>query len=740
MINRGATLISRLAVLFAVLFTFTGCGGGGGGGSSFYPDNGPNNNPNSLSLALYDPQGNATNTVTASAPGTLKVRANNNAANVVINATTTIGTLSPASGTALTNNEGVATFLIEAGAERGAGTITADATINETAVTGNFAFQVGDANLQIGYFDENNVFQPNKIKIEPESTLAAGGNAQFSVVVLDSNGQRVTTAEKVKFTSGCIAGGQANINPVESQTVNGQASTLYTATGCSGTDEITASLIGTSAQAFGTLTVAGRETNAVNFVSAEPLLIVLKGTGGQNRDETSDVVFEVVDGTGVPLPGVTVSFSLTTYVGGLTLSKTSTLTDGDGQATVTLRAGDVATVVRVLATVDDGDGNPVTTVSDLLTVTTGLPDQNSISLSVGECGGESSFVVDAGMNIDGLCRTLTVSMSDKFNNPVVDGTAAVFTTEYGSIESTCTTVGGTCSVEWRSQEPRFPTLTDDDYVVSFGHNLGARCGSRAGEAIPCAADLGEIRGGRSTVVVTAIGEESFIDRNGNGIMDEDEKDLFQNIPEAFLDSNEDGVYTPATTECQASPTGSRTCISGQEELFTDFNSDQIYDQNDDPAVYNGLLCPVEGNGVWCSRQLLNVSDDAVVTLGDSPNFHILLLDSETGQILANPDTNDYSMPANTGITILIADTYNNPPPAGAEVSVAASGACEVSASSTEALNETSSGAFVWGFAAAATPTIELGVVEITLETPTIEITWPFTCIAPAPEPEPEPGP
>ena len=101
------------------------------------------------------------------------------------------------------------------------------------------------------------------------------------------------------------------------------------------------------------------------------------------------------------------------------------------EVTVTVQAGDVATVVRVLATVDDGNGNQVSTVSDLLTVTTGLPDQNSISLAIGECGGESSFVVDGAMTIDGLCRTLTVSMADKFNNPVVDGTAAVFTTEYG---------------------------------------------------------------------------------------------------------------------------------------------------------------------------------------------------------------------------------------------------------------------------------------------------------------------
>ncbi len=844
MINRGATLVSHLAVLIAVMFTLTACGGGGGG-STFYDEDGSSSSSSSsgtssssgsssggdtptlalalfnaageatdtvssgspgtltvsipggdanvlisaeteigtllpasgtaltnllgvatfqitagleagvgtvtakattsagdlsgnltinvlatsISLALFDPEGNETNTVTSSAPGTLRATIAGSGANVLVSASAEIGVLFPASGTALTNDDGVASFQIEAGTEKGAGNITATATTSAGSVSNSLAFQVGDSGLRLGSYDDDAAFIENRILIEPNSTLSAGGNAQLSVVVLNAEGNRVTTAEDVRFSSGCIAAELATINPTVSQSINGQASTLYSATGCSGTDNITASLVGADAQAFGTMTIAGPTTNAIEFVSAEPLLIVLSGTGGQGRDETSTVVFRVVDGSGSALPGVTVNFSLTTYIGGLSLSKTSSLSDGDGQVSVTVQSGDIPTVVRVLATVDGGSSGLVTTVSDLLTVTTGLPDQNSISLAVGDCGDGSSFVVDGAMTIFGLCRQLTVAMADKFNNPVVDGTAAVFTTEYGSIVGSCTTVGGTCSVNWSSQQPRFPTLTGQTYVLKSGQavqsgqptscrdSLGVLIHS--GPTIPCPVDLGYIRGGRSTILVTAIGEESFADRNGNGVMDENEQTLFENMPEAFLDENEDGVYTPALPQCPAALTsGPLRCIAGQEETFVDFNANGVYDYNDSPAWYNGLLCPEEGDGVWCSRELINVRADHVVTLGAAPNWRLY------------PESRNTNGTAET-VDVYLSDIYNNPPPGGATVTVSALDNCKViGPSAFEVPNYGTSGAFEFAFSTLSEikDPIEQGSVEIKLTTPVSSTSWFYNCV------------
>ena len=81
--------------------------------------------------------------------------------------------------------------------------------------------------------------------------------------------------------------------------------------------------------------------------------------------------------------------------------------------------------------------------------------------------------------------------------------------------------------------------------------VGYSCPSHSGASGPCPDDLGSIRGGRSTILVTAIGEESFVDSNANGVYDEGER--WTNLTEAFLDNSENGLYDSATTSCVLKP-------------------------------------------------------------------------------------------------------------------------------------------------------------------------------------------
>lgn len=617
----------------------------------------------SISLALFDPEGNETNTVTSSSPGTLRATVEGGGAGVVVNASTEIGVLSPESG--LTDENGVVNFQVQSGTVKGAGNITATATTNAGAVSGSLAFQVGDIGLRMGSFDENGMFIENQISIIPEGTLAPSGTGQFSVVVLNDEDERVNTSEDVRFSSGCIAAGQATINPSPtSKTVNGRATATYSATGCAGLDQVTASLAGADAQAFGVISVAEATATSINFISVEPSLIVLRGTGGGGRQETSTVMFQVVDIAGTPLEGATVNLSLSTSDGGLSLSETSALSNADGEVSITVQAGDVPTVVTVVASTDNGSGQPVSTSSTELVVATGVADQNSISLSA------EQIIVPNAYNLDGITTTLTVQLGDGTNNQIVVGTAVVFTTELGKIDASCNTdENGACSVTWTSSNPRFPLIAQQDNIKTINNTA---CPAFVGQQfVPCPIDLEYTRGARTTIRAFARGEESFIDNViANGVMDESERDLFRNLGEAFVDYNEDREFTPLGT-CVTAP-NSEQCKAGAEELYTDFNTNGMYDPDGSSPLYNGYSCPVEGDGVWCSRTLVNIWDDIVITMSDDTSWEIVMvrdttLGTEVVPVAINGEVQ----------TVYIADQFNNAPPAGSTITLSTDDNCEI---------------------------------------------------------------
>lgn len=703
MINRFANYTSRMAVALVMMLTVTACGGGGGGGSDggFLGDAG-NTDTYFLDVQLLDPNGNQTSTVTSNAPATVRVRVTKNKrsgspiAEVIVTASADVGLLFPEAGTRLTNTDGVAEFRLESGGGKGAGSVNVSVSDESgQPVAETITFQLGATGLRLGSLNQG-VFSNGQIAISPAGAISSQGEAILTVAIVDENDELVGSTESVSISSTCLSTGAATLNPASPiAVVSGSVTIEYTDVSCEGTDAITAELIGEGAQAFGDIEIAPRTASGLTFISAEPDLMVLKGTGGgPDRVDVSTLTFRTVDAENDPLAGLEVNFKLSTDAGGLTLSPASATSDADGNVFVTVSAGDVPTVVRVEATTEAGNGvGQVSAVSDVLTVSTGLPDQNSISLSV-----EGGFVVEQAMNMDGITRTLTVRMADKFNNPVPNGTAAVFTTEYGSIDPSCETgrrngdrLGSTpevgqCSVQWQSQNPRFPTLDENQALVTdVDDPSGYNCPSHNGSSGPCPDDLGRLRVGRSTVLVTAIGEESFVDRNGNGVFDESEADdgLFSNLSEAFLDHNENGLFDPATQACNSNPS-SLSCRTGSEEIFTDFNNNQMFDANgDEPsngypnqnqtAVFNGLLCPEEGdiNVVgpqgWCSRELLNVRSSTLLILSNDNDWRIALYQGRFPVSSTSFSGGTY--------TAYVSDRFNNRPPAGSTISVAATGPC-----------------------------------------------------------------
>jgi len=661
MITWFARNFSRLSVAFITVLTLAACGGGGGGsdGPNFLPDrDGGNANNIRLLLEFVDSLGNPTDTVTTANPATLTVTVTegpNPSVGTIVSAVTTsaVGLILPESGTALTDANGEAVFQVLPGPNFGATELRASVEVEGgEPIVASLTFRVERPDLRVGYFN-GNTFIEGEIGLLTDS-LSSSGSTLLRLAVVDSNGNEATTAEDIILRSQCVVDGLATL-PEMVTTANGRATATYTATGCGGDDQISATLVNGGSQAFASINIASPQVNAINFVSATPELIALRGTGGSARQETSEVVFLVADGSGAPLSGQVVDFSLSTGIGGVALLNSSTVSDPMGQAIAQVTAGDVATPVRVIASIEttDNNGNPLnlSTISDVLIISSGLPDQNSISLSF-----ETLNIAGAG-STDGLTTNVTVRMADKFNNPVPDGTSALFSTEYGSIGSSCTTTDGSCSVVWTSQEPRFPTFNQNLVRDINSTNCPSSLVNGTG---PCPGDLGPIRGRRSTILVTAIGEEFFVDANGNGVYDENEE--FENLAEAFIDHNEDGEYTPV-----ASPND----LTGSEETFVDFNGDGVFSQNVDPntgrGVYNGILCPLVGDGIFCSRELVNVRASGTIVM--SEGLSIIAVNSAGSKLS--------SVSENQSFTLYLSDFYNNPPAASASIGLSTSDDCEI---------------------------------------------------------------
>lgn len=336
-------------------------------------------------------------------------------------------------------------------------------------------------------------FSEGTLEIGVTGTLAAGGSASVTARLVDDNANPVETEIEVFFSSTCSSGGQATLESPITAT-NGVARSTYVALGCAGTDTITARAVtdNGTVTATGTITVAAAALGGIEFVSATPELIALKGTGAVGLQETSTVVFRVFNEAGGSVPGATVDFALSTDVGGITLRPSSAISDANGQVQTVIQSGDVAAVVAVTATVTS---TAISVQSSRLSISTGLPDQDSFTVG-------ASILNPEALGYAGVVSEITARLADRFNNPVPDGTAVNFRTEGGSIVGSCTTTDGSCTVDWVSQNPK-------------------------------PAD------GRSTILAFAIGEESFTDTNGDGRFGDGE--TFSDIGEAFLDENFDGI-------------------------------------------------------------------------------------------------------------------------------------------------------------------------------------------------------
>ncbi|MGX7654611.1 Ig-like domain-containing protein [Shewanella putrefaciens] len=656
-----------------ISFNTKGDGGDAGGGPQ-------------VTLKLTDAAGNSINSITSTTSGILSATVTGLTKTAIVTFDSTIGDL-PVK-TAITDLNGKASVNLYAGSTPGAGTATASLSTGEV---GEQVFVVGATNVLMG---SGSPFVSGKADVSA-LTLSAGGTATISISLQDDQGKAFTEPVDVRFASTCSnkASPEAIISsPVTA--VGGQATSTYLAKGCVDVDNITvtANVGGKNLSATGSITVLSASAGSVVFVDATPEHIGIKGTG---INESSTLRFRVLDTNNNPVANKAVSFKLNNNSAGLTLTPDTATSNNQGYVQTVVNSGTVATTVRVTASID-GTNPLISSQSNVLVVSTGKPDQDSFSLSA------SVFNVE-GWNYDGAKVTITARLADAFNNPVPDGTAVVFTAEGGSIESSCQTQKGVCSVVWTSQQPR-PVGGDGNgplFDANGNQNQDPNAMLRAETNFASKTYLGNYfgqpYGGRVTITATAIGEESFPDLNSNNILDTDsEFSLFVGTPtncgrdnsgdcydltEAFVDHNEDGIYTPKY------PKNGSTDTSGDRETFTDFidpvnpTGQGVFDLAD--GEYSGVLCDNSAAAsVKCSPQAsISVRRSLVLVMSGSDAIATRAENTLIADAIPNNGQIDIAIKGTASVMFTIADINNQQMPAGTVVNFKATGATVTSSTS-----------------------------------------------------------
>lgn len=468
------------------------------------------------------------------------------------------------------------------------------------------------------------------------TTLSAGGTTAVTATILANGVVDTSQVVSVTFTSSCTAQGKATMtSPVVSSA--GVAVSSYKDTNCGTTDTLgaSASVGGSTISASASLTVQAAAMGSIQFIGATPANIGIKGVG---LTETSAVQFQVKDVNGQPAPaGQSVNFSLDTTTGGITFNPTSATTDASGYVTTNVTSGTYPATVRVTATL--ASNTTIKSQSSGLVISTGISDQNSFSLS-------ADILNPEGWSYDGETVKITVRASDHFNNPVPDGASVLFTANGGQIQPSCTITAGACTVTWTSSNPR-PAK------------------------------------GRVVILANMTGEESFTDLNGNNRFDDTEP--FIDLPEAWVDANENGVYD-----------------AGMEE-FRDFNGNGIYTGGD--GKYNGVLCA----GPTLCGTTKSVDTRGSITLVMSESFFTVSVSPSPISAAVN---NTY-----TGTMTICGEFNNQLPPLNTQIAVSSDFGTAALIGSGKVPTGNTNGCFNQPFTFKPGATPGSGTLTITVTTP-----------------------
>jgi hypothetical protein len=412
------------------------------------PGGGPAQSTGGVTLELTDGNGAASTVVTVGKPLTVVATVRDGRGAPLANALTafsvdpTLARVSAANGAVATDAAGRATVTLSAASATGsgAGLLKVAAIAGGLNLQGQAVFTTGPSKLEL------KVITPDT----GTATLRAYDSTLITIDALVEGKPFTIQPVTLDLASVCTGMGKASL-PAQVTTVNGRAQFVYRDQGCTQSDVVTASLAGAATSATINVQATSPDAVSIQMSNVDPVdrTIVLKGSGGNGRTETAIVKFKVFDQFRNPVANQKVAFAIISTKP-VTLNKTSDTTDANGEVVTTVSSGTEPTAVRVQATLPNG----LSTISDSIAVTTGVPIQLAFSLSA------RSFNIE-GFNYDNEQDDITLLLADQFGNPVADGVPVVFQVDSGAVGSSvnggCNTVNGGCTVKLRSQAPRYHT-------------------------------------------------------------------------------------------------------------------------------------------------------------------------------------------------------------------------------------------------------------------------------------------
>ncbi|MBZ4672567.1 MAG: hypothetical protein JG762_797 [Deferribacteraceae bacterium] len=385
-----------------------------------------------------------------------------------------------------------------------------------------------------------NVNPPSSIELTANpSNIIVSGTSNIQAIIKTSDGSFVDDGTVVSFTID-----KPNLGTITNTSVtkDGVAYATFLASNVPGSVSITAKA--GSIEKTASLQIDAAETSSISFLSADPQILGLAGSG---QETTSLISFEVKDENGarISVPAE-VEVELFGPGGGEYLQNSTdnkvTVSTVNGVATVILNSGTVPGTVTLVATIV---GTNISTSSGVISIGGGVPSESRFSLSAPRLNFE-------GLDYDGVEGDINVLLADRYGNTnLLANTTVKFFSECGGVEpAAILDATGAGKVTFRTQRPIpyyvLPDSTSTRTVIKGEYNFLTWFDNifKTSFATSINPEDPNPRDGFCTVTAVVDGEESFNDLNGNGEYDSGEPftdtydDVYEDADDTYtFDSN-----------------------------------------------------------------------------------------------------------------------------------------------------------------------------------------------------------